>query len=138
MKKSAAPLGDRFRFHGHCQRHVMVEMFRTCRAVVVPTTTDFVEGFNQVVAESILAGRPVVTSDVCPAIKYVGDAAVVVPPDDVSAYAQAIARLANDAGFYQHCVDACGTAREQFFDENRGWAAALEKAVHLAVPEYAT
>ncbi len=136
-RSEADGLAGRIRFHGHCNRPTMVEMFKNAHAVIVPTTTDFVEGFNQVVAEGILAGRPVVTSDVCPAIKYVGDAVVAVPPDDVPAYAKAIARLSDDAGFYQHCASACNTAREPFFDESRGWAAALDSALRIALPEVA-
>ena len=134
MKRQAAEQALPIRFHGHCNRPTMVEMFRNAHAVIVPTTTDFVEGFNQVVAEGILAGRPVVTSDVCPAIKYVGDAAVTVPPDDVAAYAKALGRLSDDAGFYRRCAEACAGMREQFFDESRGWGAALQKAVRIAMP----
>jgi glycosyltransferase involved in cell wall biosynthesis len=136
-RAQADGLSASIRFHGHCNRPTMVEMFQNAHAVIVPTTTDFVEGFNQVVAEAILAGRPVVTSDVCPAIKYVGDAVVAVPPDDVPAYAKAIARLSDDAAFYQHCAAACASARAQFFDESRGWAAALHSALRIALPEVA-
>jgi glycosyltransferase involved in cell wall biosynthesis len=135
MKQQAAAQNLAMHFHGHCNRPTMVEKFRNAHAVIVPTTTGFVEGFNQVVAEGILAGRPVVTSDVCPAIKYVGDAAVVVPPDNVPAYADALARLSDDAAFYKHCVAACAVAREKFFDEAQGWGAALHNAIRIAVPE---
>jgi glycogen synthase len=137
MQRQAQSQNLAMRFHGHCNRPTMVEMFQNCHAVIVPTTTDFVEGFNQVVAEGILAGRPVVTSDVCPAIKYVGDAAVTVPPDDIAAYAKALARLADDAAFYRHCSAACATAREKFFDEAQGWGAALQSAIRIALPEAA-
>ena len=40
----------------------MREMFRQAHVLIVPTTTDFIEGFNQVVVEGVLAGRPVITS----------------------------------------------------------------------------
>jgi glycogen synthase len=128
----AAGLAGRFRFHGHLQRPAMAQMFQQCHAVVVPTRTEFVEGFNQVVAEAILAGRPVVTSAVCPAVRYLGDAVVAVPPDDAAAYAQAILRLARDHAFYEHCRANCQQARSQFFDETRGWGAALESALTCA------
>src|SRR6185437_9977736 len=49
-------------------------------------TTDFIEGFNKVVAEGILAGKPVITSSVCPALEYVADGIVEVPPNDTQAY----------------------------------------------------
>ncbi len=124
-----AGLSQHVHFHGHCQRSVMIEMFQKCHAVIVPTTSSFVEGFNQVVAEGILAGRPVITSAVCPAMHYVGDAVVAVPPDDAGAYTRAILRLADDRAFYDRCRAHCAQAAEQFFDERRGWGAALETAL---------
>jgi len=124
-----AGLGDRFRLHGHCDRPTMREMFRQCHVLIVPTTTDFAEGFNQVVVEGVLAGRPVITSDVCPALEYVRDAVIEVPPDDVSAYEAAIVRLHDDPSLYEQKRAACGVLQTQFYDESRGWAAALRKAL---------
>ena len=43
-----------------------------------------------VCAEAILAGRPVITSPVCPALDYVRDAAVEVSPDNIEQYCEAI------------------------------------------------
>jgi glycosyltransferase involved in cell wall biosynthesis len=122
-------LAGRFRCHGHCARGVMVEMFSAAHVVVVPTTTAFIEGFNQVVAEGVLSGRPVVTSNVCPAIEYVKDAVVEVKPDDVQGYGDAILELCDDVRFYEAKAAACRAAQEQFYDEQRGWASALEKAL---------
>jgi glycosyltransferase involved in cell wall biosynthesis len=64
-------LADRFRCHGHSTKPFMRQMYEQCHVVIVPTTSDFVEGFNKVVAEAVLAGRPVITSSVCPALEYV-------------------------------------------------------------------
>jgi glycosyltransferase involved in cell wall biosynthesis len=55
LKATAAGLASRFRCHGHCERWVMRDMLSRSHVVVVPTRTDFVEGFNQVVAEAVLA-----------------------------------------------------------------------------------
>ncbi len=126
---AAAGLADRFRCHGRLSRAEMREMYVAARAVIVPTTTSFVEGFNQVVAEGVLACRPVITSRVCPAIEYVADAVACVPPDDVAAYAEAIKRLATDAEYYEQKRGACLRLREQFFDVALGWEAALEQAM---------
>lgn len=122
-------LGATFRCHGHCQRAVMREMFARSHVVVVPTTTDFIEGFNQVVAEGVLAGRPVVTSAVCPALEYVRDAVVEVPPDDVRGYGDAILKLREDEAFFDAKVAASRTARGQFYDLSRSWATTLETAL---------
>ncbi len=128
-KTDEAGLGAHFRIHGHCSRDVMRSMYVKAHAVIVPTTTRFIEGFNQVVVESILSGRPVVTSSVCPALAYVRDAVVEVPPDDVPAYGDAIRRLFVDEEFYEQKQGACAAAQEQFYDREKSWYAALKDLV---------
>ena len=131
LRQAAADsnLAERFRCHGHCDRTTMRRQFEQSHIVVVPTTGDFVEGFNQVVAEAVLAGRPVVTSEVCPALTYVREAIVEVPVDDVRAYGDAILKLKNDEPFYQNKRAACVAAQEQFYDMGRSWQAALQSAI---------
>lgn len=126
---AAAGLSDRFIMHGHCDRLTMRKMFENCHAVIVPTTTGFVEGFNQVVVEGVLSGRPVITSAVCPALEYVRDAVVEVPPDDVGAYQAALEQLVDDVVFYERKRSACPQLQAQFYDPARGWGAALRKAL---------
>jgi glycosyltransferase involved in cell wall biosynthesis len=136
----SAGLAGRFRCHGYCTRETMREMYARCRAVVVPTTSDFVEGFNQVVAEGVLSGRPVVTSRVCPALEYVRDAVVEVGVDDVQGYGDALLRLCDDAAFYQDRRRGCAGAQAQFYDAGRGWGTALKKALAflgVAAPDQA-
>jgi glycosyltransferase involved in cell wall biosynthesis len=132
-----AGLDSRFRIHGHCDQGRMREMFGRSHAVIAPTTTAFIEGFNQVVVESILSGRPVITSPVCPAIAYVRDAGIEVPPDDADAYGDAILRLKQDPALYEAKRRACAALQEQFYDPDRGWAAALRRiiAAHQADAE---
>jgi glycosyltransferase involved in cell wall biosynthesis len=107
----------------------MMELYEKCHVVIVPTTSDFVEGFNKVVAEGVLAGRPVITSSVCPALEYVREAVVEVPPDQSAAYGYAILELRNNPGMYEGKRMASSRVREQFYDTNRGWKAALTQAV---------
>ena len=126
-----AGVADRFRLHGHCDRSTMRAMFRQCHVLIVPTTSDFAEGFNQVVVEGVLAGRPVITSDVCPALDYVEDAVVRVPPDDVEAYQQAIVRLFEDPKLYDEKRRACLALQSQFYDPSKGWAAGLRQALGM-------
>ncbi len=121
----ARGLAATFRLHGHQQRDAMRRMFAGSHAVVVPTTTDFIEGFNKVVSESVLMGRPCVTSRVCPAMGYVRDAVVEAEPDDAGSYAAAIVRLAEDAELYEAKRRACVALREPFLDASRGWGAAV-------------
>ncbi len=117
-------------FHGHADRPTMQQMFSRSHAVIVPTRRDCPEGFNQVVVESILAGRPVITSPVCPALSLVEPAAEVVEPDNTDRYLEAIVRLADDAAHYESRRAACAQLAERFYDESAGWAAALTDALH--------
>jgi glycosyltransferase involved in cell wall biosynthesis len=129
----AKNLSDIVRFHGYCLRPQLTELLGKCHAVIVPTTTEFAEGFNKVVAEAVLARRPFITSSVCPALAYVHGAGIEVAPDDIDGYVSATLKLADDASFYHECRAACERIREQFLDESRSWAAALKTAFrHIA------
>ena len=128
---TAAGLADRFRCHGHTNYQDLRERYGRCHAVVVPTTSAFMEGLNKVVVEGVLAGRPVVTSSVCPALEYVRGAVVEVPPDDVAAYADALLRLKTEPALYDAKRAASAGVRETFYDPARGWAAAVERAVDV-------
>jgi len=123
-----------FMCHGHCHKPQMREMFNRAHAVIVPTRTDFVEGFNQVVAESVLSGRPVVTSAVCPALSYVRDAVVEVPPDDIEAYGNALLKLCDDRELYEEKRRGCLRVQEQFYDISQSWGVAL-KSVLVVIQE---
>ncbi len=129
LRKEAeeAGLQSRFRCHGHQDKPRMRAMYSQTHVVIVSTTTDFIEGFNKVVAEGILAGKPVITSSVCPALEYVADGVVEVPPNDTQAYGDAIIRLYEDRSLYESKRRGCAALQEQFYDANRGWAAALKR-----------
>ena len=121
-----ARVDSSFVCHGHCNKSRMREMFSRAHAVIVPTRTDFIEGFNQVVVEGVLSGRPVVTSAVCPALSYVRDAVVEVPPDDIKGYTDALLKLYNDREFYEEKRQGCRRGQEQFYQSSQGWGAALK------------
>lgn len=115
-----------YQCHGHCSKPKMRSILSDSHVVIVPTQTKFVEGFNRVVAESVLAGRPVVTSAVCPAISYVRSAAIEVPPNDVTAYGDALINLYKNQSLYEQKHLACLKLQEQFYDVNRSWGAFLK------------
>ncbi|MGG6241908.1 glycosyltransferase family 4 protein [Nodosilinea sp. AN01ver1] len=125
-----AGIAKQFVVHGHCKRDKLRNMYETSHVVVVPTTTDFVEGFNKVVAEGVIVGRPIVTSSVCPALSVVRDAAVEVTPDDVDGYFNAILRLATDNDFYEQKQKNAMALRKQFFSYSKSWQAQVESVVH--------
>ena len=134
LAASEAKVEENFICHGYCNKPQMREMFGQSHVFIVPTRTDFVEGFNRVVCESILANRPVVTSAVCPALSYVKDAVMEVPPNDIQAYGNALLELYQNPSLYQAKRKACLQVKEQFYDVERSWGAAL-KSILLAIQE---
>lgn len=115
-----------FTFHGYCNKLKMKEMLSKSHVVIVPTKTDFVEGFNKVIAEGVLSGRPVITSAVCPALSYMQGSLVEVPPDDITAYGDAILKLCEDREFYEQKRQYSKQLSERFYDISSGWGAALK------------
>jgi glycosyltransferase involved in cell wall biosynthesis len=128
LRRDAKLAGVEARFicHGHCNKQKMRRMFNRSHAVIVPTKTGFAEGFNKVVAEGILSGRPVITSAVCPALSYVREGVVEVPPDDIMGYSNALLKLCDDRQFYEQKRQSCLGLQEQFYDHSKGWSAALK------------
>nr|WP_240192083.1 glycosyltransferase family 4 protein [Desulforhopalus vacuolatus] len=122
-------IADIFRVHGYCHRSKMLELIQNSHAFIVPTRMEFEEGFNKVVAESILNNRPVLTSAVCPAIDDVRAAVVEARPDNVDDYCRGVKRLVEDAAFYQEKVSACQTVQEQFYDQSNSWREKLKLVV---------
>jgi glycogen synthase len=129
-----AGVDSSFVCHGHCNKPKMRQMFSQSHVVIAPTTTGFREGFNQVVVEGILAGRPVVTSAVCPALSYVRDAIVEVPPDDIKGYGDALLKLCDDREFYEQKRRESLALQEQFYDSSQSWGAKL-KSILIAIQE---
>ncbi|MEQ9370563.1 MAG: glycosyltransferase family 4 protein [Coleofasciculus chthonoplastes F3-SA18-01] len=129
-----AEIESSFVCHGHCKKPQMRDMFSKSHVVIVPTRTNFVEGFNKVVVEGILAGRPVVASAVCTDLSYLQDAVVEVQPDDIKGYGDALLKLCHDREFYDQKRQGCLELQEQFYDSSRGWGAKL-KSMLVAIQE---
>lgn len=115
-----------FRVYGFCDRTNLIGRFAAADIVIVPTRTDFEEGFAMIVAEGVIAGRPVVTSRVCPALEVVREACLEVEPDDPLAYADAISLLIYDPDLYNTKRRAAADLRNQFFDVANSYGAKLK------------
>jgi glycosyltransferase involved in cell wall biosynthesis len=72
------------------------------------------EGFGLTPLEALACGTPVVTSNVSSLPEAVGDAGMLVPPDDIEAWADAIARGLSDSAW-----------REEASGRGRAWAEAF-------------
>jgi glycogen(starch) synthase len=119
-----------FIFHGHCNKSKVNELLNLSHILIVPTTNDFAEGFNKVVAEAILANRPSIVSSACPAVLYVKDAIIEVSPGDIKAYCDAILELKNDHSFYLQKIQHCKKYAEQFYDKSKSWGEVLKLIIN--------
>jgi glycogen synthase len=117
------------RFHGWTSMEELTDLWSRSHVCIVPTTSRFVEGFNQVVVEAAIAGRPIITSAVCPALEFVRECSIEVPVDDVGAYVKALLSLADDRARYAALQSRCARAVEPFFDESRSFGAAIRHIV---------
>lgn len=119
--------------HGFCNRDKVLKMFGKSHVVIVPTTASFIEGFNKVVAEGVLAGRPVITSAVCPALNVVGEAVVEVGVESVEEYTQALLNLKGDQEFYRQKLEASLSIQDNFYNFSYSWSEQLKKALKDSV-----
>jgi len=112
---------------GQLNQDQMGEAYGRSHAVIVPTTSHFAEGLVQVAVESVLAGRPVVTSRLCHGLDLLADAVVEVEPGDVQAYAAAIQRLCEDPALYEAKRKACEHVSQPFLDKSQSWGHQLQR-----------
>lgn len=113
------------RLHGWCMAPRLRELLAESHIAVVPTTRDFIEGFNHVIVEALLAGRPVITSPVCPAVEYLKEGVIVVEPEDSAGYKQAILELANSCAWFATVQRECRAAAAKCLDPRFSYGSAL-------------
>ena len=80
-------------------------------------------------AESIMAGRPIVSNPIVPALEILAPAAISARSNDWQSHAEAVLELARDRGRYRQLQAACAPLAEQFFDRSRGLTATLLRIV---------
>jgi len=114
---------------GRLPRKDALEAYGWAHAMVVPTTANYSEGLAMTAAEAILAGRPVVLSEVVPAGEILGDAAIEVETGSVDGFVEAFRKLALDAAWYDHCRRATVAVQEQFYQTSQGLGAVVGRAI---------
>ena len=120
-------LGDAVRFLGGIPNDELVYLYNAATAFVFPS---FYEGFGLPPLEAMACGTPVITSNVSSLPEVVGDAAMLITPEDVDALTVAMARVLSDEKIQREMRDK-GLKRAQAFSWER--AASETLAVYRQV-----
>jgi glycosyltransferase involved in cell wall biosynthesis len=123
-------LGIRDQLHpiDYVDDDVLAVLYATATALVWPT---LYEGFGLPPLEAMQCGCPVIVSDVASLPEVVGDAGVLLPPGEVSAWTAAMAQMSEDAAWRADWIRR-GRARAATFSWGR-CAAQTVAAYHAAV-----
>ena len=113
----ATLLGDHVEIAGYASRVELARLYRTAHVLAFPS---LFEGFGIPVLEAMTAGLPVVVSDRTSLPEVVGDAGLVVPAEDPSAWAEALERAVTNPE--STGIRRRGQARGRAFD----WARSAE------------
>ena len=115
--------------HGRLNRPELLAVYTQGHAVIVPTRSNFSEGFAMVAAEAILLDKVIISSSIVPALETLREASIEARPDEVDSYVAAIQRLATDQILYEQMCAACLPLKEQFLDRKEGLTNILEKTL---------
>jgi len=104
LRKLVNELGlgeDTVRFLGAVPHKEVPELYRGADVFLYPST---VESFGLPPLEAMASGTPVIASNRCSVPEIVGDAGLIVDPDNVEALAEAILRVLKDQQLRQRLV----------------------------------
>ena len=121
----ASGLAGRVDWRAYADDDELPELYRGARMLLLPS---LYEGFGLTALEAMACGTPVIVSDRSSLPEVVGDAALVVDPEDPAALAFAIHRLfTEDALAKTHC--ALGLRRARLFSWHKT-AGAVQSILH--------
>ncbi len=119
----ASGIADRVTFHGHLDESALPDVYPTFDVLAVPSVPvpGWLEQFGRVVVEAQAAGVPSVASASGALPDVVGDAGLLVPPNDPQALCAALVRFLDEPGLWER-LRAAGTATVDRYS----WASVAE------------
>lgn len=119
-------LNTRYTWHGEIAHHKIRQVYRRTHLLVLPSR---MEGGANVISEAIVAGVPVIASDIEGSIGLLGDDyAGYYPVENEKALSKLLLKAESDNAYYQQLEQACIARQPLFTPENeaRGWQKLLE------------
>lgn len=117
----------RYQWHGEIAHHKIKQVYRRTHLLVLPSR---MEGGANVISEAIVAGVPVVASDIEGSIGLLGDDyAGYYPVENEKALSTLLLKAESDHAYYKKLEQAC-IAKQPLFtleNETRGWSELLKK-----------
>ena len=131
-KITALHLDDIVHARGWTSLDDLQELYAQSHAWIVPTRSGLAEGLAMTAAEAILAGRPIISNPIVPALELLAAAAMTARSNDADSHADAVLALARDRALYARLQANTRGLSEQFYDRDRGLAAMLMRAIATA------
>lgn len=105
------------------------QVYAQSHAAIVPTRSLFEEGLAMTAVEAVLAGRPLITNPVVPALELVAPAAIAARSNDAESHADQVFALATDADLYEKLRAATSDLGVEFYDRSLGLTAMLRRVL---------
>jgi glycosyltransferase involved in cell wall biosynthesis len=119
-----SPAGNQISFTGYLSDDELCALYSSCTLFVYPS---LYEGFGLPPLEAMACGAPVITSRIPSLMETVGDAALMVDPQDAHAWAEVMISLLEDENMRRHLAKK-GTQRAAEFSWER--AAEMTRIVY--------
>lgn len=120
--KAEAACNPRYRWHGEIGHAQLRQIYRRSHLLVLSSR---MEGGANVISEAVMAGLPVVASDIPGSVGLLGaDYPAYYPVEDTGALRDLLLRTESDTAFYEKLQTACNGRRALFTEqaEQQGWA----------------
>jgi glycosyltransferase involved in cell wall biosynthesis len=96
-------VADRVDLSGYVEREQLDALYASATCALVPSTY---EGFGYALAEAMCAGVPAIAANASSLVEVAADKIPLVPPDDITAWIDAINTLLDDRDAAAHNADA--------------------------------
>ena len=120
-------INPRYHWHGEIAHHKIRQIYQRSHLLLLPSR---MEGGANVISEAVVAGVPVIASNIEGSIGLLGkDYAGYYPVEDEAALAELLLRAESDPVFYRQLERSC-TARQPLFTADRerdSWKLLLER-----------